>query len=144
MILCSALCVGIGIFPNTLYALLPFQVDYVPYTASHVLSQLQLLLFSGLAFFLLLDFLKRTLTITLDVDWFWRRLGYDVVQAVNVASERAWDRFTSLVGTTAKILQDRLYRHHGPDGIFGRTWPTGTMAFWTTIMLGAYLILTYL
>ena len=48
---------------------------YVPYTASHVVSQLQLLLFSGLAFFLMLGWLKRTLTITLDTDWLWRRLG---------------------------------------------------------------------
>ena len=40
-----------------------------------MVSQLQLLLFSGLAFFLLLGWLKRTLTITLDVDWLYRRLG---------------------------------------------------------------------
>ena len=38
-------------------------------------SHLQLLLFSGLAFFLMLGWLKRTLTITLDVDWLYRRLG---------------------------------------------------------------------
>ena len=48
-------------------------VDYVPYTASHVVFQLQLLLFSGLAFFLMLSWLKRTLTITLDMDWLYRR-----------------------------------------------------------------------
>ncbi len=41
-----------------------------PYTGSHVVAQLQLLLFSGLAFFIMLPFLKRTLTITLDSDWF--------------------------------------------------------------------------
>ena len=32
---------------------------------------------------------------------------------------------------------------HGPDGIFGRPWPTGTMPLWTTLMLGAYLLLAY-
>ena len=37
---------------------LPFAVDYVPYTGSHVVTQLQLLLFSGLAFFVLLEQLK--------------------------------------------------------------------------------------
>ena len=47
----------------------------MPYTASHVVFYLQLLLFSGLAFFLMLGWLKRTLTITLDVDWLYRRLG---------------------------------------------------------------------
>ena len=54
------MCIGIGVLPGPLYALLPFEVDYVPYTASHVLVQLQLLLFSGLAFFLMLEMLKRS------------------------------------------------------------------------------------
>jgi multicomponent Na+:H+ antiporter subunit D len=35
-------------------------------------TQLQLLLFSGLAFFVMLEYLKRTLTISLDFDWFYR------------------------------------------------------------------------
>ncbi|MGA7489385.1 MAG: Na(+)/H(+) antiporter subunit D, partial [Xanthobacteraceae bacterium] len=68
MIFFAVLCIGFGIWPQPLYAMLPFPVEFVPYTASHVVFYLQLLLFSGLAFFLLLDWLKRTLTITLDVD----------------------------------------------------------------------------
>jgi multicomponent Na+:H+ antiporter subunit D len=81
MILFAALCVGLGIpgLYGPLYNILPFpapagQTLYVPYTLSHVISQLQLLLFSGLAFFTLLPVLKRTLTITLDSDWLYRRL----------------------------------------------------------------------
>ena len=38
-------------------------------------TQLQLLLFSGLAFFVMLPLMKRTLTISLDFDWFYRKLG---------------------------------------------------------------------
>jgi multicomponent Na+:H+ antiporter subunit D len=38
----------------------------------------------------------------------------------------------------------QIYRHHGPQGILARTWPTGSMAFWTTLLLGAYLIAYYL
>ena len=144
MILCSVLCIGIGILPGPLYALLPFKVDYVPYTASHVLVQLQLLLFSGLAFFLMLDLLKRTMTITLDVDWIWRRLGRGLLRGLDDASERVWSGLVSTAGAATKVINGGLYRHHGPDGIFGRTWPTGTMAFWTTVMLGAYLILAYI
>ena len=63
---------------------------YVPYTASHVVFQLQLLLFSGLAFFLMLGWLKRTLTITLDIDWFWRRLGPAARDASTVVADAAW------------------------------------------------------
>ncbi len=75
MLLFAALCIGLGIFYEPLYRMLPFPVDYVPYTGAHVVAMLQLLLFSGLAFFVMLPLLKRTLTITLDTDWFYRRLG---------------------------------------------------------------------
>jgi multicomponent Na+:H+ antiporter subunit D len=74
MLILSALCIVIGVWPQLLYQLLPFEVNYAPYTAAHVIAQLQLLLFSGLAFFVLLGYLKRTPTITLDTDWFWRRV----------------------------------------------------------------------
>jgi len=75
--LAAFLCVAIGIFPDPLYALLPYPVAYVPYTTSHVAAQLQLLFFSALAFAVL----KRTgiyppevNSINLDTDWFYRRL----------------------------------------------------------------------
>ena len=51
MIFFAALCIGLGVWPDPLYAILPNPVDYVPYTGPHVVAQLQLLLFSGLAFF---------------------------------------------------------------------------------------------
>lgn len=75
MVLFAALCIGIGIWPEPLYRLLPFPVDYAPYTAPHVVNALQLLLFSGLAFFLMLPLMQRTLTVTLDVDRLWRPGG---------------------------------------------------------------------
>ena len=48
--LAAFLCIGIGVYPQPLYALLPFPVDYTPYTTTHVVTMLQLLVFSGLAF----------------------------------------------------------------------------------------------
>lgn len=74
MLLLATLCIGLGLFPTWLYNLLPYTVDYVPYTSAHILTQLQLLLFSGLAFFVMLPLMKRTLTISLDVDWLYRKL----------------------------------------------------------------------
>jgi multicomponent Na+:H+ antiporter subunit D len=56
MILFAGLCIGLGIWPEFLYAMLPFPVAYQPYTVPHVVNMLQLLLFSGLAFFLMLPF----------------------------------------------------------------------------------------
>jgi multicomponent Na+:H+ antiporter subunit D len=44
----------------------------------------------------------------------------------------------------ARTILGAVRRHHGPEGILARTWPTGSMAFWTTVMLAAYLVLSYL
>ena len=76
MIFFAFLCIFIGVYPAFLYAMLPYSVDYVPYTADHVLAQMQLLLYSGLAFFVMLPWMQRTLTISLDFDWFYRVLLY--------------------------------------------------------------------
>jgi multicomponent Na+:H+ antiporter subunit D len=143
MLLFAALCIGLGVAPGVLYAALPFPVSFVPYTASHVVSQLQLLLFSALAFFLMLGWLKRTLTVTLDTDWLWRRLGPAVLARLDRGADAAWCRLTAGVRSIAGRLNGGLHRHHGPDGILGRTWPTGTMALWATLMLCAYLALSY-
>lgn len=80
MLVFAGLCLLLGVVPQPLYDMLPFQVAqgvplYEAYSYAHVVNQLQLLLFSGLAFFLLLGLLKRTLTITLDADWLYRRLA---------------------------------------------------------------------
>lgn len=69
------ICVFLGVYPQPLYALLPFEVNFNPYTFEHTLNQLQLLMFSALAFFLLLPMLKRTETISIDTDWFYRKGG---------------------------------------------------------------------
>jgi len=143
MLLFSGLCIGLGIAPGVLYAALPYPVEYVPYTASHVVSQLQLLLFSGLAFFLMLGWLKRTLTVTLDTDWLWRRLGPAILARLDRGADAAWMRLTAGTLSAARLVNTGLHLHHGPDGILGRTWPTGTMALWATVMLGAYLALSY-
>jgi hypothetical protein len=36
-----------------------------------------------------------------------------------------------------------LHRYHGGESVLARSWPTGLMVFWTTIMLAAYLALSY-
>jgi multicomponent Na+:H+ antiporter subunit D len=143
MVLMSLICIGIGLFPARFYRLLPYPVDFVPYTGSHVVSQLQLLLFSGLAFFLLLGWLKRTPTITLDVEWLWRRLGPAVYQALDSGSDRAWQALSRRTRRGARQLARTIYRHHGPQGVLARAWPTGSMAIWAVFLLGAYLVFYY-
>lgn len=74
MLLLAFLCILIGMAPCPLYQMLPYPVDYEPYTAAHVVTQLQLLFFAALVFFLILRWLKPEQTITLDTDWLYRRL----------------------------------------------------------------------
>jgi len=144
MILFAALCIGIGVLPGPLYALLPYKVDYVPYTGAHVVFYLQLLLFSGLAFFLMLGWLKRTLTITLDIDWFYRAFGAAAGRLLNAWMDTAWSGLVGIVRRGTLGMQSRLQQYSGPDGALARTWSTGSMAFWTIVMLGAYMVLSYL
>jgi multicomponent Na+:H+ antiporter subunit D len=143
MIMMAMLCIGIGILPGPFYKLLPWQVDFVPYTGPHVVSQLQLLLFSGLAFFLLLGWLKRTNTITLDVDWLWRRFGPMLYRVLDSGSDRAWQALIGRARRGTERFTRTIYRHHGPHGVLARAWPTGSMALWAVFLLGAYLIFYY-
>ncbi|MBU8848013.1 MAG: Na(+)/H(+) antiporter subunit D [Desulfobacterales bacterium] len=78
MAIAAFACIFIGVFPQPLYNLLPFTVDYVPYTGAHVVGQLQLLMFGALAFALLIlsgYYPPEIKSINLDVDWFYRKLG---------------------------------------------------------------------
>ena len=67
------LCIFLGVYPKPLYDILPFEVTYQAYTFNHVIAQMQLLMLSALVFFLFLPLLKRTDTISLDTDWFYRK-----------------------------------------------------------------------
>ncbi|MBY6066613.1 Na(+)/H(+) antiporter subunit D [Leisingera aquaemixtae] len=69
----AAFCIGIGVYPQILYALLPYPVDYQPYTGVHVTESLGILMFTLLAFVLLLKRLDPEDTISLDTDWAYRR-----------------------------------------------------------------------
>ncbi|MHB8121390.1 MAG: Na(+)/H(+) antiporter subunit D [Desulfuromonadaceae bacterium] len=71
----SFICIFLGVYPQPLYAILPFEVNFHPYTFEHTINQLQLLMFSALAFFMFLPMLKRTETISIDTDWFYRKGG---------------------------------------------------------------------
>ncbi len=80
MVVTSILCIGIGCYTPYLYSMLPYPVEYHPYTAYHVSETLQILLFTGLGFFLFLKKLAPLPTISLDMDWFYRMGGREVAR----------------------------------------------------------------
>ena len=144
MWLFSFLCLFIGLFPQPLYAILPFNVDYQAYTFSHVVAQFQLLLFAGSAFFVLLPMMKRTLTITLDFDWFYRKL----IVLVQARYELKTVELAQLIQQIIKKRITRfiwsLHHHYGPNGALARTWPSGSMLLCVAILLSVILLVSIL
>ncbi len=141
------LCIAIGIFPGPLYALLPFPMDYQPYTASHVLSQLQLLLFAILAFAVLVRsglYPKEIPSTNLNTDWIYRKGLPALVRWLMAAGStiRRGALFRAEFRLERFIAQ--VYRHHGPAGIMARTWSTGSTVLWVAVLLGVYLLAYFL
>jgi multicomponent Na+:H+ antiporter subunit D len=137
----SFLCIALGLFPQPLYAILPYPVDYQPYTVEHVVSQLQLLLFAGFAFFVLLSQMRRTLTISLDFDWFYRKFLHQLADEFTLRTARAREDLEDRAYRRIRALIANLYTHHGPQGILARSSPTGSMVLWVALMLGCTLLL---
>jgi multicomponent Na+:H+ antiporter subunit D len=73
MAIAAFLCFFIGIYPDYLYKMLPFPVDYHPYTSYHLSETLQLLGFTGLGFYLMVKKLTPEPKMNLDLDWFYRK-----------------------------------------------------------------------
>ena len=145
--LSALLCIGIGVFPSVLYGLLPWAVDYAPYTADHVLTQLQLLFLSALAF-AWLNLAKlyppELPSVNLDADWLYRRLGLGAARHAErlwVTAERGGARLAAHGGG---LMQRAAARHYGPASALARTWSTGFAALWIVVLLGICLILYYL
>jgi len=137
----SFLCIALGLFPQPLYAILPYPVDYRPYTVEHVVSQLQLLLFAGFAFFVLLSQMRRTLTISLDFDWFYRKFLHQLADEFTLRTARVREQLEDRAYARVRALIGNLYAHHGPHGVLARSWPTGSMVLWVALMLGCTLLL---
>ncbi len=73
MALAAFACTFIGLFPGALYQALPFDSDYHPYTWGHVIGAYQILLLTGVGFFMLLKMLDPDETISMDTDWTYRK-----------------------------------------------------------------------
>jgi len=142
----AAFCIGIGVFPELLYAILPYPVDYQPYTTGHVVTMLQLLLFAALAFVVLWKtglYPPELRSVILDVDWVWRRL---LPQAWSGVAEgwmigQRW--FLGLAERARRELLGYTEAHLSPWTRLGEPWPTGATAMWAAVLLLAYLLISY-
>jgi len=142
--LAAFLCIGIGVYPQPLYDMLPFPVDYTPYTTTHVVTTLQLLLFSGLAFAVL----QRTglyppelRSIVLDTDYAYRRIGPRMVGWLMKTGGRAIKVLGEAVNLQIKKISNITFRFLGPDGALARATMVGSMVQWVAVLLSIYLII---
>lgn len=144
MIFFSVLCIYFGLEPSLIYSMLPYPVDFHPYTGYKLVFYLQLLLFSGLAFFLMLPWLKRTETISLDTDWLWRSGGKAI--AVHVTEAFAKARAEAETGVKGELAKARgkVISMVGEEGLLARPWAIRTTALWVVILLSGYALVYYL
>ena len=141
------LCVFIGVYPKPLYDMLPFPMDYAPYTTSHVMTQLQLLLFSALAF----AWLKLTglyppelRATNVDSDVIYRK-GLPALVSGFLTAFGPLDRGVRRGGVAlVRRAIAGVFRHHGPEGVLARTIHAGNMVMWVVVLLAAYLVLYFL
>ncbi|UUX50027.1 Na(+)/H(+) antiporter subunit D [Nisaea acidiphila] len=142
----AVLCVGIGVWPEPLYALLPYDVDYVPYTTSHVITQLQLLMFSALAFTVLMltriypPELKST---NLDFDWVYRRLLPRQLLALGRAIDTGYVHVTNVGRTVIGAAISLSAEIFAPGGLYGRMVGTGNAVALVAILLLVALVVSY-
>jgi len=137
-------CVAIGVYPDPLYAILPYAVDYNPYDASHVTGQLQLLVFAMLAFVFLIRmkwYPPEIPSVVLNSDWFYRRLFPALGRPLLTAIMLVWGAFICNLTAYRDIIWagiDRLM--HAP--ITGPTVP-GRAVTVQALVLALLLLLGY-
>jgi len=69
------LCIFMGIYPKILYDMLPYPVEFVPFTTTRVFSITQMFIFTFMGFWLLRVLVKGYPTYTIDTDWLLRMPG---------------------------------------------------------------------
>ena len=120
----AALCIGIGLFPQTFYDFVNFTGHYEPYNLNDVIQMVELLAFTGLGFWLMLAALKPKPTESLDTDWPYRHAARPVralvqepLERVFSAAERAKDAVVAWSTLAASSPETALQRLPLRDGV---------------------------
>jgi multicomponent Na+:H+ antiporter subunit D len=114
MVLTAFLCVFIGVYPQSLYGLLPFSpVEYHAYAPYHVLGVVQLFLLAGLVFILARRHFAPHAGIALDFDYFYRLGGRSLLwfcSNILNAGRLGWqERFGRVVKAAVQFSRDPLW-----------------------------------
>lgn len=142
--LAALICIGIGVMPELLYGILPYAMDYEPYTTPHVVNQLQLLLFAAMAFTVLIRtglYPPEIRSVNLDVDVVYRRLLPSAWRDVSVGVLRLRDAATPPLRRRAERVWASIVDVFEPDSRLVRPWATHVMVWWVAMAFGVVLLL---
>ncbi|ADM08716.1 NADH dehydrogenase subunit N [Parvularcula bermudensis HTCC2503] len=142
----AGLSILIGVRPDLLEAILPYETDYHAFSWGHVTAQLQLVLGAVLTFAVLYRLgvypvARRTPVV--DVDWLWRVPGKSLLLLSVSVTASLWHAVWGVISQGVQAMVSRLYYSHGPEGRMARTWPVGYTALTTAIVLGVVLFSVY-
>jgi multicomponent Na+:H+ antiporter subunit D len=147
MAMAASVCIGIGVVPSLLYGILPYAVDYVPYTVPHVVNQLQLLLLASMAFTVLIRtglYPPEVRSVNLDVDAVYRRALPSAWHALSRAESRLRQRLSTPLHRWAEGLWALATAPLRPAGRLATSWSTHLMVWWVALLLGLVLLLALL
>jgi multicomponent Na+:H+ antiporter subunit D len=142
MISLAVVCILLGVVPGLLYGILPYEAaaeEYGPkvYSLPHVVEALSLLMFSGLAFFLLLPMLERRRLVTVDFDWVWRRF---IPAAWHEIAEPMWQA-AAKVRRAAILMLGKIEVPGAIARMAAGAWVVRTSVTAVLLLLLAYLLL---
>ena len=147
MTMAAMVCIGIGVAPGVMYGILPYAVDYAPYTAPHVINQLQLLLLAAMAFTLLIRtglYPPEVASVNLDADVAYRRIMPSAWNALTQKAIQLRELLSPPLLRIAKRPWDAAVGSMRPDGSVATPWSTTRMVWLVAVLLGATLLLTLL
>jgi multicomponent Na+:H+ antiporter subunit D len=131
-------CLFIGIYPAWLYSFMPFPVEYNAYSAGHLFWELQLLLFTGLGFFLMVKYLGGERKLSVDTDWVYRKLAPKIVFSIASLVRRTWRAVMAALQVVTSGVWQSLRRTYGEEGVMGQTWGIGVTTIWVVLFMALY------
>lgn len=122
MFLLAVPCILFGVWPGTLFRLLPHAVDFHPFTIYGVVEAIQLPLFTFVVFWIFRRKFAPDAKVALDLDWFYRKPAPMVrricIDGVNAVFAGAQERVVKLTGDVARFARNPAAFRLRPDSDF--------------------------
>jgi multicomponent Na+:H+ antiporter subunit D len=143
MTLAAALCIFMGCYPWVLYDLLPMTVEYYPFDGTHIITQLQLLFFSALAFtWLTLRGLypPELRSINIDAEWIYRKFFPSCWSSIVLFVAAINTIFAGILNSIFINIRNNLARIYGQQATLTRQFDTGILVLWVMLSFSVCLI----